>query len=179
MFLSSSTVIFLSMVFFLLIQFQFQFPEFLKSLLHLLSIMGKIINYFLSKYCFCAIPSLLSCWHNYTNGVHIYSVNMSLLCFFCPWLLLFSVLHSDYIILVNTDAKRRKEEFPSWLSGNESDQHPWGCRFHLWPHSVVWGSSVAMSCGIGHRQGLDPVLLQLWCKPAAGAPIRPLAWEPP
>ena len=38
-----------------------------------------------------------------------------------------------------------------------------------------------MSCGVGHRCGLDPalVLLWLWCRPAAVAPIRPLAWEPP
>ena len=34
-----------------------------------------------------------------------------------------------------------------------------------------------MSCGVGHRHGSDPVLL--WRKPAAVAPIRPLAWEPP
>ena len=27
-------------------------------------------------------------------------------------------------------------EFPSWLSGNESDYHPWGCRFDPWPRSV-------------------------------------------
>ena len=25
----------------------------------------------------------------------------------------------------------------------------------------------------------DPALLWLWCRPAAVAPIRPLAWEPP
>ena len=25
----------------------------------------------------------------------------------------------------------------------------------------------------------DPALLGLWCRPAATAPIRPLAWEPP
>ena len=25
----------------------------------------------------------------------------------------------------------------------------------------------------------DPVLLWLWCRPLATAPIRPLAWEPP
>ena len=35
-----------------------------------------------------------------------------------------------------------------------------------------------MSCGVGHRQGLDPALLWLWCGPAATAPIQPLAWEP-
>ena len=25
----------------------------------------------------------------------------------------------------------------------------------------------------------DPMLLWLWCRPAAMTPIRPLAWEPP
>ena len=38
---------------------------------------------------------------------------------------------------------------------------------------------VAMSGGVGHRPGLDPALLWLWCRPAATAPIQPLAWEPP
>ena len=36
-----------------------------------------------------------------------------------------------------------------------------------------------MSCGIGRRRGSDPRLLWLWREPAAIAPIRPLAWEPP
>ena len=36
-----------------------------------------------------------------------------------------------------------------------------------------------MSCGVGCRQGSDPTLLWLWCRPAVTAPIRPLAWEPP
>ena len=36
-----------------------------------------------------------------------------------------------------------------------------------------------MSGGVGHRRGLDPVLLRLWYGPAATALIRPLAWEPP
>ena len=36
-----------------------------------------------------------------------------------------------------------------------------------------------MSCGIGCRSGSDPVLLWLWRRPAATAPIRPLASEPP
>ena len=34
-----------------------------------------------------------------------------------------------------------------------------------------------MSCGVGRRQISDLVLLCLWCRPAAVAPIRPLAWE--
>ena len=41
------------------------------------------------------------------------------------------------------------------------------------------GSGVAVSCGVGRRHGLDLVLLWLWHRPAATAPIRPLAWEPP
>ena len=36
-----------------------------------------------------------------------------------------------------------------------------------------------MNCGVGRRCGLDLVLLWLWCRPAAIAPIQPLAWEPP
>ena len=36
-----------------------------------------------------------------------------------------------------------------------------------------------MSCGVGRRCGLDLVLLWLWCRLAATALIRPLAWEPP
>ena len=36
-----------------------------------------------------------------------------------------------------------------------------------------------MSCGVGHRRGLEPVLLWLWRRPVAMTPIRPLAWEPP
>ena len=35
-----------------------------------------------------------------------------------------------------------------------------------------------MSCGIGHRCGSD-LLLWLWCRPAATAVDRPLAWELP
>ena len=52
-------------------------------------------------------------------------------------------------------------------------------RFDPWPCSVAEGSGVAMSCGIGCRLGSDPALLWLWHRPAAAAPIRPLAWEPP
>ena len=39
-----------------------------------------------------------------------------------------------------------------------------------------WGSSVAVSCGVGHRRSADPALLWLW--PAAVALIQPLVWEP-
>ena len=36
-----------------------------------------------------------------------------------------------------------------------------------------------MSCGVDSRHGSDPTLLWLWCRPAATAPIRPVAWEVP
>ena len=39
--------------------------------------------------------------------------------------------------------------------------------------------AVAVSCGVGHRFGSDPLLLWLWCRPAAIALIWPLAREPP
>ena len=38
---------------------------------------------------------------------------------------------------------------------------------------------MAVSCGVGHRRGLDPMLLWLWYRPAAVALIGPLDWEPP
>ena len=34
-----------------------------------------------------------------------------------------------------------------------------------------------MKCGIDHSHGSDLALL--WLRPAAIAPIRPLAWDPP
>ena len=36
-----------------------------------------------------------------------------------------------------------------------------------------------MSCGVGRSRDSDPTLLWLWCRLAAAAAIRPLAWEPP
>ena len=36
-----------------------------------------------------------------------------------------------------------------------------------------------MSCGVGCRRGSNLALPWLWWRPAAIAPISPLAWEPP
>ena len=36
-----------------------------------------------------------------------------------------------------------------------------------------------MSCGVGRKRGSDLMLLWLWCRLAATASIRLLAWEPP
>ena len=49
----------------------------------------------------------------------------------------------------------------------------------LIPGLAHWVKDPAVSCGVGHRCGLDLALLRLWCRPAAIVPIRPLAWEPP
>ena len=55
----------------------------------------------------------------------------------------------------------------------------------LWVQSLALLSGLriqrAMSSGIGRRGGSDLalLLLWLWCRLAATAPIRPLAWEPP
>ena len=37
----------------------------------------------------------------------------------------------------------------------------------------VKGSGVAVGCSVGHRHGSDPVLLWLWRRPAATAPVGP------
>ena len=38
---------------------------------------------------------------------------------------------------------------------------------------------LAVSYGSGCRRSSDPMLLWLWRRLAATAPVRPLAWEPP
>ena len=61
---------------------------------------------------------------------------------------------------------------------NSTSIHEDAC---LIPDLTQWvkGSSIAMSCGVGHKCGSDLALLWLWCMPAATAPIGYLAWEPP
>ena len=51
----------------------------------------------------------------------------------------------------------------------------------LIPGLAQWvnGSGIVVSCGVGHRRGLDPELLWLRHSLVATAPIQPLAWEPP
>ena len=89
---------------------------------------------------------------------------------------------ANTILQINhTPIKFKKQnwtrEFPLWCHGNESDWYPWGCGFNPWPFSVGQGSGVVVSCGVGHRCSSDLVLLWLWCRLAAIALIRPLAWE--
>jgi len=49
------------------------------------------------------------------------------------------------------------------------------------PGLAQWVKDPALpvSCDVGCRRGSDPALFWLWCRPAAVAPIQPLAWEPP
>ena len=44
---------------------------------------------------------------------------------------------------------------------------------------VGWGSSVAAGCSVGHRRGLDLVLLWLWYRRTSPVLIQSLAWEHP
>ena len=54
-----------------------------------------------------------------------------------------------------------------------------GFGFDPWPHLAGQGSGVATSTGVGHECGSDLVWRWLWHRPAAIAPIQPLAWERP
>ena len=51
------------------------------------------------------------------------------------------------------------------------------------PGSAQWVKDLVLLCGVSRRRGLDPELLWLWLwlwrRPAAAAPIGPLAWELP
>ena len=40
-------------------------------------------------------------------------------------------------------------------------------------------SGIAVSCGVCRRRASDPTWLWLWCRPAAAAPVQPVAWERP
>ena len=48
----------------------------------------------------------------------------------------------------------------------------------MWVQSLASLSGLRIrGCSVGCRRSLDPALLCLWCRLAAIAPIRPLAWE--
>ena len=66
-------------------------------------------------------------------------------------------------------------EFPLWL--NELRTRLVSMQVQLLASLSGLGSSVATSCGVGHRYSLDLALLWLWCRLAAATLIPPLAWE--
>ena len=70
-------------------------------------------------------------------------------------------------------------EFPLWCSGNNPTRN--NEIAGSIPGLVQWVNDLgaALSSGVGHRHGSDPALLWLCHRPAAAAPMGPLAWEPP
>ena len=64
--------------------------------------------------------------------------------------------HSNYF-------SRQCTEFPLWLSGNESDWYPWGCRFNPWPRSVgqVSGFAVYVWCTLKSWLGSGVAMAQV------------------
>ena len=70
-------------------------------------------------------------------------------------------------------------QFPLWRSRTKSNEYPWGCRLDPWLRSLGRGSSLVVSWDVGWRCSSDPMLLWLWGRLAASAPIQPPAWEPP
>ena len=85
-----------------------------------------------------------------------------------------------------------KEKKPSPLTHQEMNfwsSHPGSLEMNLTsihedtlliPGLAKWVKDLGCkSCGVGRKHSSDPMLLWLWHKPAATAPIQPLAWEPP
>ena len=68
------------------------------------------------------------------------------------------------------------KEFLSWLSRINLTSIHEDAGSITWPCLVGLGSGVSVSYGVGQRCGSDLVLLWLWCRPVAIAPIQSLAW---
>ena len=81
--------------------------------------------------------------------------------------------------VLKADQDYKVSNSPCGSGTKEPDQYPWGGGFDPWPCSVGGGSGTALSGGVDQRCSSDPALLLLWHRPAAVAPIWPLAWELP
>ena len=73
--------------------------------------------------------------------------------------------------------RRRHWELLLWLSRLWTS--PVSMRVQVQSPASLTGLRIqhAVSCGVGHRCGLDLGFLWLWCRPAAAASIQPLAQE--
>ena len=70
-------------------------------------------------------------------------------------------------------------EFLSWHSGNVIRLGTMRLRVRSLASLSRLRIRHCISCGVGSRHDSDLVLLLLWCRTVAVAPIRPLAWPPP
>ena len=108
-------------------------------------------------------------------------------CSLPPFLFSFSILNFkiEGLELQSYTQHTNKKKFLSWLS--RSSRTPWlgvpivAQQKQIWLASIrTQVRSLASLNGLRNRcrHSLDLVLLQLCCRAAAIAPIRPLAWEP-
>ena len=65
-------------------------------------------------------------------------------------------------ICLGGSMKWKNKAFPLWFSRNQTGQHIRGYGLDPWPHSVGWGSGVAVSCGVGRRRCRSQTQLGSW-----------------
>ena len=78
---------------------------------------------------------------------------------------------------IKTGTSAFKREFSLWLSRLRT----WLISVRMWVWSLASLSGLRIQCllwaaSVSHRHSLDLLLPWLWHRPAAAAPIRPLAW---
>ena len=108
------------------------------------------------------------------------------------WWLETEMLDWDYGRMHN---KKSTREFPSWCSGNESDEYPWWCGFEPWPPSAsgiqhcheLWcslqtwlGSCIVVACAGSYSSNSTPSLgtsTCLRCSPKKQKKRKSMTWQ--